>query len=64
MKPSLENDILKIEDKKLMFKIRNRLIDVKSNNKTKFKEDMPCRRLCRADEESQTCLFSCTEDSK
>ena len=32
MKPSLENDILKIEDKKLMFKIRNRLIDVKSNN--------------------------------
>ena len=60
MKPYLENESLKIEDKRLMFKIRNRLIDVKANYRTKFKEDMSCR-LCKADEESQPHLFSCLE---
>ena len=60
MKPYLENESLKIEDKRLMFKIRNRLIDVKANYRTKFKEGMSCR-LCKADEESQPHLFSCIE---
>ena len=60
MKPYLENESLRIEDKKLMFRIRNRLIDVKANYRTKFKEDMTCR-LCQVDEESQSHLFSCIE---
>ena len=60
MKPYLENESMKIVDKKLMFRLRNRLIDVKANYRTKFKEDMKCR-LCKADEESQPHLFSCIE---
>ena len=60
MNAYLENECLKIEDKKLMFKIRNRLIDVKANFKTKFKDDLTCR-LCKTDEESQPHLFSCVE---
>ena len=36
MKPYLEDESLKTEDKKLMFRIRNRLIDVKANYRIKF----------------------------
>ena len=60
MKPYLRNELLKIEDKRLMFRIRNRLIDVKSNYRGKYKDDMTCR-LCKVTEESQLHLFSCTE---
>ena len=60
MKPYLRNELLKIEDKRLMFRIRNRLIDVKSNYRGKYKDDMTCR-LCNITEESQLHLFSCTE---
>ena len=52
MKLYLENESLRIKDKKLMFRIRNRLIGVKANYRTKFK----CR-LCKAVEESQPHLF-------
>ena len=57
MKPYLENESMKIEDKKLMFRIRNRLINVKANFRTKFKDDLSCR-FRKAGEESQPHLFS------
>ena len=59
MKPYLRNESLKIEEKKLMFKIRNRLIDVKSNFKKKYKNNLICR-LCKIAEESQYHLVNCT----
>ena len=58
MKAYLENESLKIDDKRLMFKIRNRLIDVKANYRGKYKDDLSCR-LCKAAEESQPHLFTC-----
>ena len=58
MKSYLENESLKIEDKRLMFKIRNRLIDAKANYRGKYKDDLTCR-LCKATEESQAHLFTC-----
>ena len=62
MNASLENEYLKIEDKKLMFRIRTSLIDVKADFRTKFKDDLTCH-LCNANayEESQPHLFSCVE---
>ena len=59
MQPYLRNESLKIEEKKLMFKIRNRLIDVKSNFKKKYKDNLICR-LCEMAEESQSHLVNCT----
>ena len=58
MQPYLRNESLKIEDKKLLFKLKNRLIDVKVNFKKKYKEDMTCR-LCSFAEESQLHLLNC-----
>ena len=45
-----------------MFRIRNRLVDVKANYRGKYKDDMTCR-LCKVAEveESQLHLFSCVE---
>ena len=60
MQPYLRNESLKLEEKKLMFRIRNRLIDVKLNFRKKYGDDLKCR-LCREPEESQSHLFSCTE---
>ena len=59
MQPYLRNESLKIEEKKLMFKIRNRLIDVKSNFKKKYQNNLICR-LCEMAEESQSHLVNCT----
>ena len=59
MQPYLRNESLKIEEKKLMFKIRNRLIDVKSNFKKKYKNNLICS-LCEMAEESQSHLVNCT----
>ena len=46
------NDELSIEDKKLMFRLKNRLIDVKINYRKKYKDNLQCR-LCNSSEESQ-----------
>ena len=59
MQSYLQNESLKIQDKKLLFKLRNRLIDVKLNFKKKYKEDMTCR-LCFEGEESQSHLLECS----
>ena len=58
IQPYLKSESLKIEEKKLMFKLRNRLVDVKANFRKKYKDDMLCR-LCRMDEESQPHLVNC-----
>lgn len=60
MQPYLRNEELSIQNKKLMFRIRNRLIDVKTNFKTKYNNNLECR-LCAAPEESQSHLVECSE---
>ena len=60
MQPYLRNDELSIEEKKLMFRLKNRLIDVKVNFKKKYKDELECR-LCSYPEESQSHLFVCPE---
>ena len=60
MQPYLRNESLSIECKKLMFRIKNRLIDVKTNYKGKYKNNLQCR-LCQAPEESQPHLVVCSE---
>ena len=49
---------MKIEEKKLMFRLRNRLIDVKMNFRKKYNGDLNCR-LCEVTEESQSHLLNC-----
>ena len=43
-----------------MFRIKNRLIDVKTNFKRKYNNNLECR-LCSAPEESQSHLVECRE---
>ena len=59
MQPYLRNESMKIEEKKLLFKLKNRLIDVKLNFKKKYKDNMTCR-LCNVSDESQIHLLNCT----
>ena len=49
---------MKIKDKMVMFRLRNRLIDVKSNFKRKYNNELSCR-LCMKTEESQLHLTQC-----
>ena len=60
MEPYLRNELLSIESKKLMFRIKNRLIDVKTNFKGKYKNNLKCC-LCENPEESQPHLVECSE---
>ena len=60
MQPYLQNENLSIQNKKLMFKIKNRLIDVKTNFKKKYSNNLKCR-LCSSPEESQAHLIECSE---
>ena len=60
MQPYLKNDNLSIEEKKLMFRIKNRLIDVKVNFKKKYNNSLECR-FCGGTEESQKHLVICPE---
>ena len=60
IQPYLKNDELSIEDKKLMFRLKNRLIDVKINYRKKYKDNLQCR-LCNSSEESQPHLVVCPE---
>ena len=60
MQPYLKNTNLSIEEKKIMFRIRNRLIDVKMNFKKKYNDMVECR-LCGAHEESQSHLVECSK---
>ena len=59
MQPYLKSETLKIEEKKLMFRLRNRLIDVKLNFRKKYSGDLKCR-LCKVSEESQAHLLNCS----
>ena len=52
------NENVSIQGKKLMFKIKNRLLDVKCNFKKKYNNKLECR-LCPAKEESQSHLMEC-----
>ena len=60
MQPYLRCEKLTIEEKRLFFRIKNRLIDVKCNYKKKFGNQLECR-LCGAPEESQAHLVDCIE---
>ena len=60
MQPYLRNENLTIQNKKLMFKIKNRLIDVKINFKKKYNNNLECR-LCSLPEESQAHLMKCSK---
>ena len=61
MQPYLRNKSLNIEGKKVLFKLRNRLIDVKTNFK-KYNNNLECC-LCNAheSEESQAHLVKNSE---
>ena len=58
MQPYLKNESMKVEEKKLMFWLRNRLIDVKMNFRKKYNGNLNCR-LCEVTEESQSHLLNC-----
>ena len=58
MQVYLRNESLKIREKILLFRLRNRLIDVKMNFKRKYNNDLQCR-LCKKEEESQIHLTQC-----
>ena len=60
MQSYLRNNNLSIEEKKLMFRLKNRLIDVKVNFKKKYNDSLECR-LCGGNEESQQHLTTCPE---
>ena len=60
MQHYLKNVNLTIEEKKLLFRLRNRLIDVKMNYKNKYRGILDCR-LCGAPEESQPHLVVCSQ---
>ena len=60
MQPYLRNENLSIQGKRLMFKIQNRLSDVKTNFKKKYSNNLKCR-LCSCPEESQAHLIECNE---
>ena len=59
MQPYLRTESLKIEEKKLLFRVRNRLIDVKLNFRKKYRDDFKCH-LCKITDESQSHLLNCT----
>ena len=58
MQSYLRNEKVSIQGKKLMFKIKNRLLDLKCNFKKKYNNRLECR-LCSAPEESQPHLLEC-----
>ena len=58
MQVYLRNESLKPREKMLLFRLRNRLIDVKMNFKRKYNNDLQCR-LCKKEEESQIHLTQC-----
>ena len=58
MQVYLRNESLKIEDKKLLFRLRNRLVDVKTNFHNKYINDMQCSS-CKVAEKSQIHLMEC-----
>ena len=58
MQVYLRNESLKIRDKMLLFRLRNRLVDVKMNFKRKYKNELQCR-LCNKADESQIHLTQC-----
>ena len=60
MQPYLRSEQLSVQEKRLFFRIKNRLIDVKCNYKKKYKNQLECR-LCGSPEESQAHLVDCIE---
>ena len=59
-KEYLSTDKLSISEKQLLFKLRTRMIPVKGNFSSMYKDDMSCR-LCNMNlTESQEHLFSCS----
>ena len=58
MQSYLRNEKVSIQGKKLMFKLKNRLLDLKCNYKKKYNNRLECR-LCSAPEESQSHLMEC-----
>ena len=58
----LQTNKLSTKDKKLLFSLRTRSIDVKTNYKNKYKFDMTCR-LCKdtTEDESETHLLKCSK---
>ena len=62
LQPYLTSDKLTTREKKLLFSLRTRSIDVKRNYKNKFKFNMSCS-LCRDDsqEETETHLLECSK---
>ena len=58
MQSYLCNEKVSIQGKKLMFRLKNRLIDVKCNFKKKYNNRLECR-LCSAPEENQSHLMEC-----
>ena len=58
MQVYLRNESLRIRDKMLLFRLRNRLLNVKMNFKRKYNHNLQCR-LCKKEEESQIHLTQC-----
>ena len=54
----LESEELTTAEKKLLFRLRSRMVDIKSNFKAKFKDDLLCT-FCKKKEETQRHLMEC-----
>ena len=59
LEPFLTSNKLSTQEKQTLFKLRTRMIDVKTNFKSKHGQDLSCR-LCPV-EENQAHLLSCKE---
>ena len=54
----LVSEELTLEEKKLLFKLRSRMTDIKSNFKSMYKDDLLCQ-LCQCEEETSKHLLEC-----
>ena len=60
IKQYLMSDQLSLEEKRLLFQVRNRTCDVKTNYRQLYSNNMLCR-LCAKQEESEFHLMMCAE---
>lgn len=60
IKHYLISNEISLEEKRLLFQVRSRMCDVKTNYKTKYSHNMRCR-LCDQQEESELHLMMCDE---
>ena len=58
MQSYLKSNIFYLEESKMLFKLRSRMLNVKSNFSSMYKDNMNCR-LCKKVEENQEHILKC-----